>query len=528
MSANHQSNALFIGGLLESTASQALTNYFSQFGEIKGVNLIIDWVTGKSKRCAIVSCQDSSTINNIISSKPHYLEGKLVRVDIADKNRKGTKIVRTTKIFLGHIPQNVEQIDLLQFFMRYGEIKHLKIIRSAESSSNGYLEFYDVCDAQKLLKERHNVIIKGHKIFCQPFKAKTVQEGQFLKMISNFGTKKLEHCLKIYFQMQVGSMSKTEQREFFHSFGQYLYSEEETQYGNRRQQQTNVTGNPILGFLQQGNNNYQKQPIPQTQPKKSPTSEKFKGWNQFQSNLEWKAPINFKLTNWANRNQNQGGTTNNFDSLRNYQYQRQANQKPQNAWERRFNSNLDKKGYQFPSSAQGNFYTHQNSRLLSQGYNPRYGTRATQETSNFNVNPSWMLSPPLSAGKKKKAEKKFKSKLKNKGFTFNLPIKNSIPTLPKSEKKKYTESILLLNCLGSESPQKRDNNLLNSFTATTASRHSSEDGEERISEGMKFDSLFWLEEDRKRGNSVRSEEDIYEDELLREATNVGCHSQVDC
>ena len=47
---------LFIGGLEQNTTEETVQKYFQKFGKITDVNLMIDWVTNKSKRCAIVFC----------------------------------------------------------------------------------------------------------------------------------------------------------------------------------------------------------------------------------------------------------------------------------------------------------------------------------------------------------------------------------------------------------------------------------------------------------------------------------------
>jgi RNA recognition motif-containing protein len=220
--------AVFVGGLLDSTKSPAIEQYFSQFGQIQEVNLIIDWVTGKSKRCAIVICGDHATCQNILKQKKHFLEGRTIRVDEADQTKKGTKIVKTTKIFLGHVSPDLTEKDLLSFFMKYGKVKWIKVVRKQngygmmEPSSNGFLEFVRVRDAQSLLKDRHNVIVNGCKIFCQPFKAKNAQEGRFLKFISNLNSEMLEQALGVYFDMQTNQVSEQEQIYFYSYFEQFV------------------------------------------------------------------------------------------------------------------------------------------------------------------------------------------------------------------------------------------------------------------------------------------------------------------
>lgn len=248
-----EKRAIFVGGLLDTTEAEAVEKHFSKFGPIEEVNLIIDWVTGKSKRCAIVICGDNSTFKNILKAKKHNMNGRTVRVDEADQSKKGTKIVKTTKIFLGHVPTELEENDLREYFSVYGKIKHIKIINRdkmalefSDIPSNGYLEFYRVQDAQKLLQDRHNLIIKGCKLFCQPFKAKNAQEGKFLKFISGMKSEMLEKALQMYFDMQASHVSVQEQIYFYNYFEQFVkgggFSQQQgyPPYGNFSQAQGNI------------------------------------------------------------------------------------------------------------------------------------------------------------------------------------------------------------------------------------------------------------------------------------------------
>lgn len=220
-----QSHTLFVGGLSESTNKSTLLTYFSAFGLISDVNLIIDWVTGKSKRCAIVFCEDEATSDKILNARAHCIDERKVRVDRADSKKKGTKIVKTTKIFLGHVHPSITEQQLQDYFLSYGAIKHMKLVKTNfmphSAGQNGYLEFFDQKCAQKLLNDRHNLYLKGFKLFCQPFRAKNAQEGEFLNMMSNMGGAKLDQYLQIYFSMQMGM-----------NMGMGLYGEDSSASGN--------------------------------------------------------------------------------------------------------------------------------------------------------------------------------------------------------------------------------------------------------------------------------------------------------
>lgn len=540
MSASDQTHALFVGGLLETTAAPELTKYFSQYGEVREVNLIIDWVTGKSKRCAIVICKDYNTFQNVLSAKPHYLEGKHMRVDVADQNRKGTKIVRTTKIFLGHIQPDIVQHDLFDFFEKYGDIKHLKIIKNTEVETNsyGYLEFRKVSDAQNLLKERHNVVIKGHKIFCQPFKAKTVQEGQFLKMISNFNSEKLEHCLKIYFQMQVGSMSKNEQREFFSSFGQFLYSDDNKMKQNNNRQ----------GFSMQNNNSYNHnrfsfganhqqpqsyEPYPQsTGNLHNPGNwSQHSGYAHSQGGNYWQA--NQRMPMGANGFNFQRGPGFNFNQMNQLNFS--SNFLPQNGMQncqqpqRNYNNcHYPQANYQFPPGVgQENTFPYQNGPICgpqSCGNRPNFN-RSMNPTFNQNGPNIFNFDKGMNPHRKTQSMPSHTPPIENQKtwnhFNWNNGGKK------KEENKIKQRQLFLFDQLDSKSSENKDQ-FFQSLAATTASQHSSDDSDGSKTPEKGFDLLLWLKKTSKKNSesSKQIKEEMYEDELLREASTVFSSSKV--
>lgn len=95
---------IFVGSLNEKTTQAGVHRYFSKFGHITAANLITDWTTGSSKRCAIVFCASRDTYCSILGCVKHILDGKKIRVAIADQEKKGTKKISTNNLFVGNIP----------------------------------------------------------------------------------------------------------------------------------------------------------------------------------------------------------------------------------------------------------------------------------------------------------------------------------------------------------------------------------------------------------------------------------------
>lgn len=56
---------LFVGGLSYETTKETLTNYFTTFGEVVGVEIKMDALTGRSRGFAFVQFKDPSEANKV-------------------------------------------------------------------------------------------------------------------------------------------------------------------------------------------------------------------------------------------------------------------------------------------------------------------------------------------------------------------------------------------------------------------------------------------------------------------------------
>ena len=69
---------IFVGGIHRSTTQDGLKHYFEKFGEVKVVKLMMDKETGNSRGFGFVTYADPSCISQVMGSKPHTLDGKIV------------------------------------------------------------------------------------------------------------------------------------------------------------------------------------------------------------------------------------------------------------------------------------------------------------------------------------------------------------------------------------------------------------------------------------------------------------------
>lgn len=60
---------------------ESLKDYFSQFGEVQECTVMRDGATGRSRGFGFLTFKDPKTVNTVMV-KEHYLDGKIVRINI--------------------------------------------------------------------------------------------------------------------------------------------------------------------------------------------------------------------------------------------------------------------------------------------------------------------------------------------------------------------------------------------------------------------------------------------------------------
>merc|ERR1719402_1957337 len=84
---------VFVGGLSWETDENALTEYFSKFGEVDSVNLKMDPMTGKSRCFGFVVFKADGVVEAVFAAGEHCINSKKVDVKKAR--------ARPGKIFVG-------------------------------------------------------------------------------------------------------------------------------------------------------------------------------------------------------------------------------------------------------------------------------------------------------------------------------------------------------------------------------------------------------------------------------------------
>ncbi|XP_076465866.1 heterogeneous nuclear ribonucleoprotein 27C-like isoform X2 [Babylonia areolata] len=178
MGGREEPGKIFVGGLSWDTDQDSLQGYFSQFGEITDCIVMKNPQTGKSRGFGFVSFKDPSTVQVILSSKNHVIDGRTV--DAKACNARGTTpkmqnkfgggmTGRTTKIFIGGLPNNVGEDTIRDCFSRFGSVTEVVIMYDHEKGRSrgfGFLTFDNEDSVEQACAE-HYVDVNGKQVECK-------------------------------------------------------------------------------------------------------------------------------------------------------------------------------------------------------------------------------------------------------------------------------------------------------------------------------------------------------------------------
>ncbi|CAG0918202.1 unnamed protein product [Notodromas monacha] len=145
----------------------SLMHYFSSFGPVKECIVMMNVKTGRSRGFGFVTFMDPGTVQYVISTQPHHLDGKMIDPKrCSPRSERPEKRDDSPKVFVGGLPPTVTQSELERFFSQYGVVTEVIIMFDQERQRPrgfGFIGF-EGPDAVDRLVEEHYVTISGKKV----------------------------------------------------------------------------------------------------------------------------------------------------------------------------------------------------------------------------------------------------------------------------------------------------------------------------------------------------------------------------
>ncbi|GFO35769.1 heterogeneous nuclear ribonucleoprotein 27c [Plakobranchus ocellatus] len=170
---------IFVGGLSWDTDKDTLQNYFATYGEVTDCVVMKNPQTGKSRGFGFVTFRDASVVDVVLAGHRHTIDGRNVdckacTIRGANRPQGGGRggpgyTGRTTKIFVGGLPNDATDESLKSVFNKFGSVTDVVIMYDQEKSRPrgfGFLTFDNEAAVEAAVEE-HFVDFGGKKVECK-------------------------------------------------------------------------------------------------------------------------------------------------------------------------------------------------------------------------------------------------------------------------------------------------------------------------------------------------------------------------
>ena len=210
-----QANKIFIGGLSWNTTKEMLQNEFMKYGEVIDSIVMRNAETGASRGFGFVTFKDQQSTDLVMTSgNQHTIDGKLVDVKLCNQPQQqqqqqqqqqppqqrqpipsysntslssiNSNKYNNCKVFVGGLPHGTQDMDVVNFFSRYGNVKEFKMMYDESKQRPrgfGFITFESEESANQVLKE-HYIQFNGKQIEVKPQMHNQRQQQMFSQ---NFG-----------------------------------------------------------------------------------------------------------------------------------------------------------------------------------------------------------------------------------------------------------------------------------------------------------------------------------------------------
>lgn len=143
---------LVVLGLPWKVTEDDLKKYFAKFGQVEYTQIKTD-LNGKSKGYGFVRFKHKKSQVRVMLER-HNIDGRWCDVRIPNsKDKNVNKVPR--KVFIGQVPENVDEDMLKNYFIKFGEISDLFLPRPHRGFA--FVTFTEPLSAQKVIGKDHKV-----------------------------------------------------------------------------------------------------------------------------------------------------------------------------------------------------------------------------------------------------------------------------------------------------------------------------------------------------------------------------------
>ncbi len=183
---------LFVGAIGPEATVESITDYFEKFGKVNKVKIIVDWATKQSKDCALVYFTSQESVIRVLKSPKHVINGRVVRVEPADRTKKGTKVMEESVILVSNIDYFTLHGEVIEYFSTFGQITSCKFFNDRWAEGNlkhALIHFEKAQSLSRVLNFGATHVVKGKNVSCSlhsgvPTQGSIVEEHDYAQLQS--------------------------------------------------------------------------------------------------------------------------------------------------------------------------------------------------------------------------------------------------------------------------------------------------------------------------------------------------------
>jgi len=134
-----------------NTEEATIEQYFSEFGQVEQMIMKYN-ENGRSKGFCFVVFNDKATLEEVLKTEHHEIDGKAVQVRRAGETAGNNQ---TTKLFCGGLPHALSEDDLQEYFIQFGEIGSFEFIYDKSTQVRKhfcFIVFQDAASVDKIVE----------------------------------------------------------------------------------------------------------------------------------------------------------------------------------------------------------------------------------------------------------------------------------------------------------------------------------------------------------------------------------------
>lgn len=169
---------LFVGAIGPEATVESIGGYFERFGKVNKVKIIVDWATKQSKDCALVYFTSQESVHRVLKFPKHIINGRLVRVEPADRAKKGAKLEDASAILVSNIDYFTLHGEVIEYFSAFGQITSCKFFNDRLTEGHlkhAIIRFEKTHSISRVLNFGAPHVVGGKNVSCSLYSDASMQ-----------------------------------------------------------------------------------------------------------------------------------------------------------------------------------------------------------------------------------------------------------------------------------------------------------------------------------------------------------------